>query len=241
VVFFSFFQRRFGLSACDFFRGLLDHYQIELVHLNPNSILQITIFIHLYEAFLGIPPNFPLFKNYFFLKYQSSAANRKVIGGVGLQTHPRAGFLDLPMKTSLWGWHNTWFYCENHEPSLPPFVGRLPDFQGSWSEEPTPLELPHVTALTNKINLLKERGLIGVCVPAHWLSHRVIPLRKQVQPGKEYSRFQDPTQETSNKITPEHLMKLLEEMFQDTSSWPTDEQVRSYHIGVERDPVRCPG
>jgi hypothetical protein len=59
---------------------------------------------------------------------------------MGLQTHPRTGFLDLPMKTSLWGWHGTWFYCENHEPSHPPFVGRLPEFQGSWSEEPTPLE-----------------------------------------------------------------------------------------------------
>jgi hypothetical protein len=70
VVFSSSFQCRFSLSACDFFHGLLDHYQIELVHLNPNSILQIAIFVHLYEAFLGIPPNFPLFKNYFFLKYQ---------------------------------------------------------------------------------------------------------------------------------------------------------------------------
>jgi hypothetical protein len=39
VVFSSFFQRGFGLPACDFFRGLLDHYKIELVHLNPNSIL----------------------------------------------------------------------------------------------------------------------------------------------------------------------------------------------------------
>jgi hypothetical protein len=28
-------------------------------------------------------------------------------------------------------------------------------FQASWSEEPTTLELPHVVALTNKINLLK--------------------------------------------------------------------------------------
>jgi hypothetical protein len=35
-------------------------------------------------------------------------------------------------------------------------------------------------------------------------------------------------------------VKLIDEMFQDTSSWPTDEQVRSYHIGVERDPVRRP-
>jgi hypothetical protein len=66
VVFSSFFQRGFGLPTCDFFRDLLHHYQMELVHLNPHSILQIAIFIHLCEAFLGIPLSFPLFKNYFF-------------------------------------------------------------------------------------------------------------------------------------------------------------------------------
>jgi hypothetical protein len=128
VVFSSFFRYRFGRQACYFFHGLLDHYQIELVHLNPNSILQIANFVHLYEAFLDILPNFPLFQNYFFLKYQPSIANRKVIGGVGLQTSPRAGFLGLPMNTSLWGWHRMWFYCENHKPSLPHFIGRLPEF-----------------------------------------------------------------------------------------------------------------
>jgi hypothetical protein len=76
--------------------------------------------------------------------------------------------------------------------------------------------------LTNKINLLKEHGLTGVCVATHWLARRVIPLKKQVHLGWEYSGFQDPTRETSDKITLEHLVKLLEEMFQDTSSWPTD-------------------
>jgi hypothetical protein len=80
--------------------------QIELVHLIPNSILQIFIFVHLCEAFLGISPNFPLFKNY-FLKYESSVANRKVVGGVGLHTRPHVGFLSLPLKTSLQGWHVT--------------------------------------------------------------------------------------------------------------------------------------
>jgi hypothetical protein len=80
VVFSSFFQCRFGLPAYDFLRGLLDHFWIELVHLNPNSILEIVIFIHLCKAFLGIPPNFPLFKNYFFLRCQSSVADHKVIG-----------------------------------------------------------------------------------------------------------------------------------------------------------------
>jgi hypothetical protein len=175
------------------------------------------------------------------LKYQPNAANHKVIGGVGLQTRPRVGFLDLPMKTYLRGWHITWFYYEKHEPSLPPFVGRLSEFQGSWSEEPTPLDLPHVMALTNKMNLLKVRGLTRVCVAAHWLARRVIPLKNQVHLGWEYNGFQYPNQESSDKITLEHLLKLLEEMFQDTSSWPTDEQVRSYHIEVERDLVRHPG
>jgi hypothetical protein len=93
VVFSLFFQRGFGLPTCSFLRGLLDHYKIELVHLNPNSILQIAVFVHHCEAFLCIPRNFTLFKNYFFLKYQPSATNRKVIRGVGLQTHPRISFL----------------------------------------------------------------------------------------------------------------------------------------------------
>jgi hypothetical protein len=125
---FSSFQRGFGLAAYDFFHGLHDHNEIKLVHLNPNSILQIAIFIHLCKAFLSIPANFPLFKNYFFLKYQPSAANHKVIREVGLQTRPHISFLDLLMKTSQWGWHRMWFYYESHEPSLPPFADRLLEF-----------------------------------------------------------------------------------------------------------------
>jgi hypothetical protein len=140
---FASFQHGLGLPVCDFLCGLLDHYQMKLIHLNPNSILQITIFVH-----------------------QPSIANRKVAGGVGLQTRPHTSFLDLPLKTSLWRWHETWFYCENHEPNLPPFVGQLFEFNGTWSEEPTPLELPQVATLTIKINLLKGKGLTRVCVAA---------------------------------------------------------------------------
>jgi hypothetical protein len=66
VVFTSFFQCGFGLPVYDFLHNLLDHYQIELVHLNPNSILQITIFVHLYEAYLGIPPKLSLVQKLFF-------------------------------------------------------------------------------------------------------------------------------------------------------------------------------
>jgi hypothetical protein len=72
------------------------------------------------------------------------------------------------------------------------------------------------------------------------LVHRVLPLKKQVHPGWEYSRLLGLIRESSEKITPELLVKHLEDIFQDTSSWLTNEQVRSYHIGVERDLVRHP-
>ena len=44
------------------FCGLLDFYALNLTHLNPNSVLQIVVFVHLCEAFLGILPHFGLWK-----------------------------------------------------------------------------------------------------------------------------------------------------------------------------------
>jgi hypothetical protein len=35
--------------------------------------------------------------------------------------------------------------------------------------------------------------LTGVYMVTHWLAHRVMPLKKQVHPGWEYSGAQDPT------------------------------------------------
>jgi hypothetical protein len=141
VVFTAFFQRRFGFPSCDFLHRLFHHYQIELIHLNPNSI-----------------------SDHHLCKYQPSADKRKVIGGVGIQSRPRRNFLDLLMTTFLKGWHKSWFYCENHEPSLPPFVGNLPEYDGTWVEELTASEMSLVSALAGRINEIKDLDLTGVSV-----------------------------------------------------------------------------
>jgi hypothetical protein len=47
-------------SHLSYFRGLLDFYNLNLTHLNPNYILQVAIFVHLCEAFLGILPPPPI-------------------------------------------------------------------------------------------------------------------------------------------------------------------------------------
>jgi hypothetical protein len=83
------------------------------------------------------------------------------------------------------------------------------------------LNSPLVAALTTRVNDLKAHGLTGVYVAAHWLARQVTPLKKQIHPGWEYNGLQNPTRKTTEKIEPSQLVKLLEEMFQNTSSWPS--------------------
>jgi hypothetical protein len=60
VVYVPFLICGLALPVSPFFRGLLDFYNLNLTHLNPNSILQVSIFIHLCEAYLRILPHFGL-------------------------------------------------------------------------------------------------------------------------------------------------------------------------------------
>ena len=62
VMFKAFVERGLAIPVCDFLQGLLFHWGIQLHHLTPNSILHLSIFVHLYEAFLRIYPHFDLFK-----------------------------------------------------------------------------------------------------------------------------------------------------------------------------------
>lgn len=85
VLFTPFVERGSGLPASEFFHGLLYYYGICMNHLNPNSILQLSIFVHLCEVFLGIPPSIFLFRYFFKLKVHPDATNPDVIGGAGFQ------------------------------------------------------------------------------------------------------------------------------------------------------------
>jgi hypothetical protein len=51
-----FLIRGLALLVSPFFHGILDFYSSNLTHLNPNYVFQITVFVHLCEAFLGFFP-----------------------------------------------------------------------------------------------------------------------------------------------------------------------------------------
>jgi hypothetical protein len=62
VIYVPFLIRGLALLVSPFFRGLLDFYHLNLTHLNPKSIPQVSVFVHLCESFLGVLPHFGLWK-----------------------------------------------------------------------------------------------------------------------------------------------------------------------------------
>jgi hypothetical protein len=59
----------FGLVSpfSSFFKVVLEHYQISVLHLDPNSITILAIFAFWCEAFVGISPSIVLFRSYYSL------------------------------------------------------------------------------------------------------------------------------------------------------------------------------
>ncbi|RLN03150.1 retrotransposon protein, putative, unclassified [Panicum miliaceum] len=85
ILFKHFVERGLALPASDFFRGLLYQWGIQVHHLNPNSIVHLSIFVQFCEAFLGIEPYFDLFRYFFHLRQQPSEDRQYLVGGARIQ------------------------------------------------------------------------------------------------------------------------------------------------------------
>ena len=70
VVFISHFLRGLGLAMDPFVRGLMFYYGLDFHDLAPNSLLHISSFIVVCEAFLRITPHFGLWLKIFNVKPQ---------------------------------------------------------------------------------------------------------------------------------------------------------------------------
>jgi hypothetical protein len=55
-IFAQFMKRGLALPASNFFKGMLRYYGIEYLNLTPNGIFHTSIFVHFYEAYVGIKP-----------------------------------------------------------------------------------------------------------------------------------------------------------------------------------------
>jgi hypothetical protein len=80
-----FLIRGLALPASPFFRSLFDFYSLNLTHLNPNFVLQIAMFVHLCEAFLGILPHFGLWKYLCHYRPGMAGGQHQLVGSASLE------------------------------------------------------------------------------------------------------------------------------------------------------------
>jgi hypothetical protein len=132
VVFASFFERGFNLPTGDFFRGLLYYYQLELVHLVPNSITIVSTFIQFYEAYLGISPHFLLWRYCFCVK--STGKRSRPVGAImfNLRSGLKAEWIHTDLPDNIAWWRSEWFYITDQLPSLPHHTGHKPVKINEW-------------------------------------------------------------------------------------------------------------
>ena len=134
VIFKSFVEHGLGIPVCDFLRGLLFFWGIQLHHLTPTSILHISIFVHLCEVFLGIYPHFDLFNSLFFLNPYPNFLKVATVGGANLELRSEMAGKYIPYtpRRQIGDWRAEWFYIDNHAPLLPDRVPGPPKHCHEW-------------------------------------------------------------------------------------------------------------
>jgi hypothetical protein len=105
IVYVPFLIRGLALPISPFFHGILDFYNLNLTHLNPNSILQISIFVHLCEAYLGILPHFRLWKYLYHCRPRMAGGQHQLVGGASLEMcrGRKTEYLDIHLKDNIKG------------------------------------------------------------------------------------------------------------------------------------------
>ncbi|KAK1665199.1 hypothetical protein QYE76_053358 [Lolium multiflorum] len=183
-----------------FLRGLLYVYGLQLHHLTPNSILHISIFITLCEAFLGVSPNWALWKRIFFCRRNGSPNVAYNIGGVVISIRSTADYFDVKLPDSVQGWRKRWLYIREEndgclEDNIPPFDGAEKILRRrSWDAEATEEERTSTEALMARIHDLQNtRGkeLSGIQIIVYFLKSRVQPLQARKFPLWKYTGNED--------------------------------------------------
>ncbi|KAK1650883.1 hypothetical protein QYE76_068688 [Lolium multiflorum] len=214
VMFVAFLFRGLSLPAHEFLRSLLFFYGIQLWQLTPNSIVHLSIFIMVCEAFLGIDPHWGLWRKIFYVKRHNDSNGPPVVGGVGFVVRQDVDYLDYPMKESVQGWRNKWFYLRDpavsgQRSNLPPFEDKLvAKPKKSWQNALSPEERVIADKLFDQVVALKNTGGLTMCgteVVSVFLQRRVQPLMSRPHQLWLYSSKDDESRVSSADLSAEDL------------------------------------
>ncbi|XP_066385746.1 uncharacterized protein [Miscanthus floridulus] len=224
VLFVSFVHAGLCLPASVFLHQFLGYFGVSLNHLTPNAVLHLSVFVHLCEAFLGIPPSLSLFRFFFRLKPQPRREETSVLGGCGIQFRQglKIKFFDYDLVDSVKDWRAEWFYAANLIPSLVVHSRSGPVVNDRWDKKlESPAEIQAIQPLLDRISTLKQQGLTGFGIVSSFLRRRVQPLKERGHLGFEYSGAEDSSRMVpALELTGEEVLERLQNMLKGVSVIP---------------------
>ena len=110
VVFVSHLRRGLGFPTDPFVRGLMFYYGLEFHDLAPESILHISSFIVVCEAFLRTTPHFGLWLKTFNVEPKMIEGHQVECGGVVISKRADAPWPEGSFQEELGLWQQEWFY-----------------------------------------------------------------------------------------------------------------------------------
>lgn len=220
VMFVHFVRSGLCFPPSEFLLEFCRFYGIDLHHLTLNGVLFLSAFVHLCEAFIGIPPCLVLFRYFFCLKFANNSSPPP-LGCCVLQSHQgkKADFFQISIVDSL-KWADKWFYLPK------PFEGFSPDFASPpfselWGKKPSDAEIRALKPLLSRIRLLQEQGLTGNGIVASFVRRRVQPLMQREHLGFEYTWAGDSSRYGSGtELSEEEVFDRLGRLLSDVPCVP---------------------
>jgi hypothetical protein len=169
----------------DFFWGLLYYYNLELVHLVPNSITVVSTFIHFCEVYLGISPHFFLWRYLFYVK--STEKRSGPVGAVmfSLRSGLKEEWKDTNLPGNTAGWRSEWFYIVDQLPGLPHRTGHKPVKMNEWGLGLSSRDLGELKVVLELVNDVKRLGVTGAAVARSFCLRMTQPIKDRVHPAYE--------------------------------------------------------
>jgi len=198
---------------------------------HSNSILLISTFIHLCEAYVGIEPHFDIFYYLFCLRKKGAVGGSKITGGVYLNLCDgmKTRYLSCPWNTSLTEWYRRWFYVREESASATFCdVGYIPEKRVSWTYRPE-----YTGQVADLMSLIDWSRLDGPGVVGNFLVRRVMPCQRRVHSAYEYAGSQDPTRMHRDGLEKSEVQRLMNELFNltDDNFVRSDDRMHAFKLG----------
>src|SRR3954465_5849175 len=166
----------------EFFLSVLRHYDLQALHLHPNSILLMAIFAYYCEAHVGVQPSVALLRHYFYLQvtrdFPSTCASFVACGGAMAISN---------LGKRIEGFRSKWVLVDAgriHPRLILPT--EQPVSSGDWGR--AELADPHAKPVLEKMDAdlkpanMAAAKLTGASLLREFLEHQLAPLRQYPLP-----------------------------------------------------------